>query len=409
MKKSTLGQTTAAIFLAQILTFNVACPPVEGDQDASISDASQADITSTGSIVGTIRDELSQGIGEASIRVGDLSVASDWQGAYTLDGIAPGNSNVVVSAPWFADASATVAVIAGQQSQHDVALSAKTLQVTNEDRALADSFNTDFDWRDSQVSIVVVAHATRALLDRAFYYLNPAYYDDGVLSETALTPASPLSIDAQATGFDFAMPTGAPNAGAQVFDNATIVDDLASTPLTTAEIAAASIWEPAVKIHLVNWDLVAAQGLYYASLAIEGQYWGATTAPSFSPQTLQRLFLHNGELWVELAFEPFVQLGTGISDNDGDGRSEVFARIASAHVTTEIFAELTSYQTSSFTALEMKGELEHVLADLYTRSNPVLLKTIGESYDVANLGSFVYPYAVVQHSNQVVNVLLVEP
>ena len=60
-------------------------------------------------------------------------------------------------------------------------------------------------------------------------------------------------------------------------------------------------------------------------------------------------------------------------------------------------------------ALGLRDVLYQVLDDLYSQTNPQVLRTIGESYTIDGDRTIQYPFAVLEHSNGAINVLLVEP
>ena len=370
-------------------------------------DTAACEAGATGSLSGTITDATGMGVGDTIISVGALSATADWQGVYALADVPVGTQTMVATADWFEEHSVQVQVEENTDLETNVQLTARTLNVTAADAALAATHNQAFDWATASLSVHNVPHANRAEVDKALYYHNPALYRDPT-GEAQITPAVLPDINGGATGFDFPIPAGAPNEGQQAIDAATIVDSLAGTPLTADEIAASMMWEPAVKLYLSGWDPVASLSAYYVSLAIEGQRWGGQSM--IAPQSLGHLYLHNGEFWVEVVFQSFVDLGAGITDSDGDGDREVFAKLADAHYDASLVAKLVDdYLTPTYDTLGLKNDMQLILDDLYSRTSPEIVSVIGVAYEAAGLGSFEYPFVVLEHSNGVVNVLLVAP
>jgi hypothetical protein len=275
----------------------------------------------TGTLIGTVSDANQNGIGDAEVKVGDLSATTDYTGAYTIQDVPEGSVTAEVQAEWFEDKSEATTITAGQDNTLDITLSAKALQVTAGDKAIEEAYNESFDWTTDKLSIIYIAPPTRANIDRGLYFRNPALFRD-TSGEAPVT----------AGDWDFPLPDGAPNQGQQAFEEGSIVDSICKTPLSREERERALLWEPAVKLFLTKWDIDKAQGLYYVTYAVEGQKWGG--ASTFPPQTLQRVYLHEGEIWVEVVFEHWVGFSNKVSDSNGDGYNEFFAKVAPAHYTT---------------------------------------------------------------------------
>jgi hypothetical protein len=104
-------------------------------------------------------------------------------------------------------------------------------------------------------------------------------------------------------------------------------------------------------------------------------------------------------------------VGAGIADDDGDGYKEVFARLNAKLVTAEIVDQLESYVTAKLQAADLRPSVQEILDNLYTRTNPIVVRSIGQPYDVAGVGTIAYPLAVIEHQSagHVINVLLMSP
>lgn len=351
----------------------------------------------TGTLLGTVSDANQNGVGDAEVKVGDLTATTDYAGAYTIADVPEGSVTVEVKADWFEDKSQAGDIVAGQDNTVDITLDAKALQVPEDDKAIAEAYNETFDWTTDKLSITYIAPPTRANIDLGLYFRNPALFRD-------TSGESPVT----AGEWDFPIPAGAPNEGLQAFEEGSIKDSICKTPLTKAEREKALLWEPAVKLFLTKWDIDQAQGLYYVTYAVEGQKWGGSS--TFAPQTLQRIYLHEGEIWVEVVFENWVSFENKATDSNDDGYNEIFAKVAADHYTTDVYNQLAgNYLTHEYQTLELREDLNVMLDDLYSRTNPVFTSVIGVPFDVPGQGTLQYPFVVLTHSNDAVNVLLVDP
>ncbi|MBI3180621.1 MAG: carboxypeptidase regulatory-like domain-containing protein [Myxococcales bacterium] len=358
-------------------------------------------------VKGKVLDALGRGVGDAVVSAGGITAKADYLGAYELKAVPSGAATLRAEADWFNPGEKAIALEAGIPAQEDLPLQAKPLQVLAEDETLAATFAQSFDWTKDKTSVEVVPRPSRAKIDAALYLRNPALYRD-TTAQARVTPTPLPSLSGAPQGFDFPIPLGGANAGQQALDTATLVDSLAGTPLTAAEKAAFFVWEPAIKNYLRSWNLDASLTLYYGGLAVESQRWGAT--PQIPPQSLRRVFLHQREVWVEIVFEKFVDLGAGITDTDGDGRKEVFGRLKAAHVAASAYDRLESdYVGKTFDTLELRDRLSDILDDLYSKTNPTVEGVIGVPYPIPGVGTVKYPFVVLKHAGGAVNVLLVKP
>jgi len=434
-----ISRLALGVVLAFGMTALLGCPPPEEDEDAGTtvdagpgadageeidageeSDAATGqdiDSTTTGTIAGTVTDILGNGVGDALVSAGGQSVNADYQGIYTLAGVPAGDVSVTFSADWFEELEETgVTVAVGASTTLDVTLAALPLAIDAADRTLAETYNGTFDWSSDTVAVGLVDLPTRAEIDKALYFQNPALYPQDIGLEPTVTPVTPIDLSGGAAGFDFPLQAGSANEGDQALEVATIVDTLAETPLTSGEIDASMLWEPAIDIYMVNNHIMEALELYYVSLAVRGQRYDDPNdpndpVPSLAPQHLQHAYVHGGtELWVELAFEDFLTLDASITDSNGDGWREVFARVPTAYYDGALLTTLTTeYVDPTFDTLGLRDGLNLILDDLYTRTSPEIVSTIGVPYELTGTGTFVYPAVVLEHSNAKVNVLLVAP
>ncbi len=285
--------------------------------------------------------------------------------------------------------------------------------VSSSDLQLAESYGKTFDWSKDKVAVRHLVGPTHSEADKALYFRNPGLYKDTSM-EPEITPDPLPTLDPSPSGFDFALSDLAPNKGQQLLDNSSIVDSLSQTPITSDEQARAPLWLPAVMIYLtVDWDSSKVLNLYYGNNAVKGQKWGAQNA-TLPPQTIQHMYLHNGEIWVEIVFEKYVNLGTGITDSDGDGYKEIYAKIAPAHYTSEVYDELlNNYVTPKLSVKDLNSLIDDkILDDLYSDFDMEPKSGIGESFDAPGVGKFEYPFKVIQGvspKDDIFIVLLVEP
>ena len=285
--------------------------------------------------------------------------------------------------------------------------------VSDDDLALADSYNKTFDWSKDKIAIRHLSGPTHSEADKAFYYRNPGLYKDTSM-EPQITPDPLPSLDPSPAGFDFSLPDLAPNSDQQLLDNSSIVDSLADTPITEAEQENAPLWLPAVMVYLtVDWDSSKVLNLYYGNNAVKGQKWGAENA-TLPPQSIQHMYLHDGEIWVEIVFENYLELDASITDSDGDGYKEIYAKIDSAHYTSEVYDELENgYMKPKLSVEELNTLIDNkILDDLYSDFNMEPKSGLGEPFDAPGVGTIEYPFKVIQGASpkdDIFIVLLVEP
>ncbi len=389
MKKTFIG--TVATMLAAV--FIIGCDSQDTEAPAETV------------LTGTVVDENEGGIGDARVSLGDASAVTDNAGVFTLEKPAMGAGTLTVEARYFEKLEKQVEIVEGSNAV-EVSLATLPYRVTESDRALAESHNADFDWTEDTVSVDIVAAATRARIERAIYHHNPALYRDDS-TEAPLAPAEPPSLaQGQAAGFDF--PVDVEGGPVSAFDTTAIFDTADAAGLSAQTLADAMAWDPAIKQFLLNWDLAAANPLYEAGNAVESQRWGGSSV--LEPQEIEELFVQDGALYAEVTFRGFLTLGEGITDSDGDGRAEVYAKINPELYTQAVVAKLEDdYIGKTYTVLELRAAVEHIRSDLYSETNPQLEAALGESFEAEGVGIFEYPAVVLSHANSAVNVLLIEP
>ena len=159
---------------------------------------------------------------------------------------------------------------------------------------------------------------------------------------------------------------------------------------------------------LTDWDPTKSADLKLAGVAVKQQNWGTNVQ---RPQELQRVYLDgaNGVLWVEVVFAPFVQVGDGITDSDGDGYKEIFAKVDSRYVSQEILDKLVGYGQTRYTTHGMSDEVTKALREIYSTTSAQVERFIGQPFDIPGVGTIQYPFVVLKHAGGQENVILVGP
>jgi len=368
--------------------------------------AAAASCGDDGTIAGTITGAAGVLV-NAEVTAAGRTVASAADGTYELADVAPGAVEVSVVADWYADGVESADVASGKTTTVDFQLMPAALRVETADATLATTFNASDDWTGDAVSIAHVSAPTRALLELAIHYRNPALYRDPS-GENPLTP-TPLPTIVTPTTFDFPFPAGSPQEGQQALDVSSIENDVSMTPLVAPGDGLA-LWEPAVEQFLLDWSFDDATRLYTAGVAVRAQRWGGDS--TLKPQEIERMALDSGDIWVEITFRPFVDVAADVTDTNGDGLPEVYARIDPGHFSPTLYAELRdTYVAQTHGTLELAAILDENLEQLYSRgTNANVINSIGVPYTHTDLGTVEYPFAVVLHGSiMVTNVFLVAP
>jgi hypothetical protein len=366
-----------------------------------------AETGQAGGLTGIVTDKLGVPVVGAKIESAGASVFSDAQGKFTLKHLTPGPTTVKVSQVWFAPTEQSVTLLEGAGTPWDVVLEEMPLKVDPADRALADSYNQTFDWTKQTVSIAIVETPTRCAFDNAIYFHNPTLFrNTSTLAQVTPSPLPDINAGV-AANFTFPVGSGA-NKGQEALDLTTLVDSIKDTPLGPTEPTNYMIWTSMVK-WLIEWDPTKATTVNVAGVAVSGQGWGSNV---IRPQTIEKVFLdpNTGKLWVKVVFENFVQLGSGINDDDGDGRKEIYAALGSTHYTAEIVNALANtYAKVTFTTHGLSKEVSKSLNELYSSTGATVERYIGQPFDLTGLGTIAYPFVVLRHTAGQKNVILVAP
>ncbi len=361
---------------------------------------------SASGLAGTVKDKAGEPVGGAKIEVGSASVFSDTQGKYSLPLAAAGAVTLKITRNWFKPFEEMVTVASDRITTRDLTIEEIPLKLDPADVALAESYNKTFDWTKQTVSISIVQRPTRRDFDNAVFFRNPALYRD-TSKEPALSP-SPLPEIAAGTAknFSFELKSGK-NMGQEALDLGSVVDAIKDTPLAPGEVAGFMMWTPLLT-WIGEWDAAKAADLRAVGVAVRQQNWGGNVA---RPQEIERVFIDGrGALWAEVVFARFVQLGAGITDSDGDGRKEIFARIADVHYSSEVVDRLSKeYGKTVFTTHGLSREVSKSLNELYSSTAAKVERMVGQPIEIAGVGTINYPFVALVHSGMQRNVILVAP
>jgi len=372
----------------------------DSPSDRNGNDAGNGDAATGATLSGRVVDSAGDPV-DAEVSVGTLSAFTDLDGKYTLTGVPEGSVTVVIKAHWFVEQEETATVSSGSGTL-DVTLTAATLTIDADDQTLANTYNKSFKWNQDKVSVVVVADRTRRAFESAVYWLNPAFYRD-TSSESTVTPsAKPTIGSGGGENFDQLAIASGDLQGTEVLVANSIVDSLDGTIPTQAQTDFL-MWDPMLEF-LKSWDLTKTEALVIAGAAVRQQQWGGDAT---EPQTLQKVFLLNNEIWVQVAFEDFLEVGTGITDSDGDGRKEVYGKLSPSLYTQDVYNALANdYAKTALSDDGLKALVDDVVDALYSRSNPEVVATAGTAYEATGVGTFNNPFVVFKQADDSVNVLL---
>jgi hypothetical protein len=401
--------TSARSFVAcvSVATLAIGCSGSSAEPspivDADATGASEAGAGA--SLAGTVTDKAGVPVVGAKVQVGDASVFSDAQGRYALAGLTPGAVTVDVTQVWFQPLEQSVTLTGDGPTAWDVTLDEMPLRVDPADRALANTYNQTFDWTKQTISIAIAETPTRCAFDNAIYFHNPALYHDSS-AQLPLTPSpQPAISGGSAQNLSFLVTTGA-NQGQEALDPNSIVDSIKDTPLGATEPTNYMMWKSMIN-WLTEWDAAKSVTLKLVGVAVRQQSWGGNS--TLPPQDIEKVFLdpNTNKLWVKVVFENFVQLGAGITDDDGDGRKEIYAAVASAHYTSEIVdALVNTYAKTTFSTHGLADQVTKGLNELYSTTGAHVECYIGQPFDVPGLGTITYPFVVLRHSAGQENVIL---
>jgi hypothetical protein len=378
----------------------------DGGVDAPQSEGG-IDSAGTASLAGVIKDSAGVVVVNAQVVVGDKVGFSDQQGKYTVAGLAPGAAAIKVTRNWFKPLETNATIGVTGITSLDLVLEEIPLKVEPADQALADTYNKTFDWTKQTLSVAVMPRPTRRDFDNAVYFKNPALYRDTSM-QTPVTPMPQIEITAGvAKNISFPLRSGS-KMGQEAFDLTTIADAIKDTPLGPSEPAEFMMWTP-----VVNWlsegDAAKSADLKAVTNAVRLQAWGTN---AIRAQDLEKVYLDaTGALWAKIVFAPYLQVGAGINDDDGDGQKEIYAKVTPALFPAEFAERLkTDYNVKTFTTHGLSKEVAKSLSELYSTTAAVVERFIGQPFEAAGVGTFQYPFVVLSHANgRQRNVILVGP
>lgn len=192
------------------------------------------------------------------------------------------------------------------------------------------TLNKGYDRSSSRVLVREIARPTRANLDYAAWIANM------ILGDTAKVRVSPAAIGIDSLGF-----------GGLLQD---VRLKLEQTPLTSAERSAPLAWKPVENLWLA-WNFEVAGPLVSRVQQIGQARWGDTSQVYLPFQQIASLYLHKTEtgeeIWVRLEFQPWMAGHLkGVSDQDGDGFPDAWARLAAQELKPEMVALLRGEYTT---------------------------------------------------------------
>lgn len=192
------------------------------------------------------------------------------------------------------------------------------------------TLNKGYDRSSSRVLVREIVRPTRANLDYAAWVANT------ILGDTAKVRVSPAAIGVDSLGF-----------GGLLQD---VRLKLEQTPLTSDERSEPLAWKPVENLWLA-WNFEMAGPLVSRVQQIGQARWGDTSQVYLPFQQIASLYLHKtetgDEVWVHLEFQPWMTGHLkGISDQDGDGFPDAWAKLAAPELKPRMVALLRGEYTT---------------------------------------------------------------
>lgn len=254
------------------------------------------------------------------------------------------------------------------------------------------TLNKGYDRSASRVLVREIARPTRANLDYAAWVANM------ILGDTAKVRVSPTAIGADSLGF-----------GGLLQD---VRLKLEQTPLTYAERSEPLAWKPVENLWLA-WNFEMAGPLVSRVQQIGQARWGDTSQVYLPFQQIASLYLHKtetgDEVWVHLEFQPWMTGHLkGVSDQDGDGFPDAWAKLAAVELKPEMVALLRGEYTTKVLdraeAVQWANELAAAWYPVYNTDmvdlsqEPVFPQKATEPEVVQELGGLEVesPFAVIR-------------
>lgn len=398
MSNSMIRALMAPSLLAVLLlAAPLACdddPVVRPTDGSTAKEGTGGDGTGGGlKLTGKITDASGKPVESAKIELGGKQGFSGSDGTYTIDDPPVGAGKVTVTQDWFKEKKdVDVTVAATGATTLDIAIEAWPLKLDAADKTLADTYNQTFDWTKDKLTMTVMSSPTRKNLDTALYHKNPALYRD---------TSSEKQVDSKLTlaniAGKFATSSG-PSTGTDALVPSTVKDAISGTPITSAEQADFMLFRPLLN-WLTNWDQTTKkiEDISAVKSAVQQQAWGGNAV---KPQRLEKVFLHSDELWVQIVFEPFVKVGSGITDKDGDGYKEIYGKLDPKLYTADLIKALKDdYVKTTYNTNGMSKQVNDALNELYSVTAAEVDTYIGQTYTLpSSKGTINYPFVVLKHS-----------
>lgn len=370
-----------------------------------------------GKLVGTIAGPADEVLVGATVEIGNLQTESLHDGSYAFKSVPAGQRTLRVGGlAWLKDVEMRIQIDAAVENQKDIKMEAWPMQLLSADQQLVTQFiESQTDWTEQRITVGVANKPTKAEIERILYLHNPALIrkpPEGVL----ITPEPDPTFSAQAAvGFDFVVPPQegqleCDQAGRNAVEIQSIQNDM---PHAFSQAAKEQLFMwPAMELDLMRWDFEVAKNVYCVGQAIRNQKWSSQAELGEArPQSVQQTVLISDEVWIEVVFEPWVDVSDSISDSDSDGRKEVFAKVVEGAFSNQILSYLRNqYAGQTLGTYELGLHLETLMSDFYNWTDPKLTNTIGSSFGLTGFGEIQYPFAVMSHDDgKIDNVFLVSP
>ena len=161
-------------------------------------------------------------------------------------------------------------------------------------------------------------------------------------------------------------------------DHATLTADIARTALSERERQKPLAFAPLVEFALAH-KVEGAAALEDLGSAVRSEAWGLRAQPGTASQAISEVYLHQlesgaPELWIKIEFAPWFHNLGALPDQDRDGVAEVYARVRSGPISTQL-AELitTEYCGRSLAADEVKAWANQLASYWYPSFNTDLV------------------------------------
>ena len=212
----------------------------------------------------------------------------------------------------------------------------------------------------SQVLVREITRPSRAALDYA------AYHSNFMIAEPE--PETPLSTSALPD-------TSRPFSGQ--LELSSLTADLAKTALSPLEQRQPLAFAPLSEF-LQSHKVPGAEALAEVGAAVRRENWSLQLPAGTSGQSLSELYVHQAgttvELWAKVEFQPWFPQFKNASDQDRDGFPELYGRVTSSVVTTNLVRAIQrDYVEPVLSPTEVKGWANQLSSYWYPSFNTDLL------------------------------------